>query len=51
MSIEQEIVGKLRVNLEAADRAIAAEDWVAYRALAEQEARYVDILTAIWHPA
>lgn len=48
MSTEAEIRTALEANLLAASHALAREDWVALRALAEQEARYMDILRAIW---
>jgi hypothetical protein len=48
MGIEAETLALLRENLEAAQRALAADDKVALRALAEQEARLMDVLRAIW---
>lgn len=50
MTIEREIVQKLRANLESAERCLVANDFVALKALAEQEARYMDVLKVIWHP-
>lgn len=48
MTAEAEIWQALQENLEAAERALAANDMVALRALAEQEARYMDELRACW---
>lgn len=50
MSIQaqQEIAQALRENIDAALRAMAAHDTVALKALAEQEARYMDELRACW---
>lgn len=48
MNTEAEIVAALRRNLEAGQRALAAGDMVTYRALAEQESRWMDELRAIW---
>lgn len=45
---EAEIMAALKANLEAAEAALARNDWVALRALAEQEARYMDELRAVW---
>lgn len=42
MSHEADILAALRENLEAAERALAADDWATLRALAEQEARFMD---------
>lgn len=46
--IEAELIDALSANLEAAERACAARDMVALAALAEQEARYMDALRALW---
>lgn len=50
MSIEaqRQLCELLTENLKAAERALAAGDMVALRALAEQEARYMDSLRACW---
>jgi hypothetical protein len=48
MSLEQELLQKLRENQDSALRCLAVNDMVALRALAEQEARYMDYLRVIW---
>lgn len=48
MIAEADIMAALEANLEAAEAALGREDWVALRALAEQEARYMDELRAAW---
>lgn len=47
-TLEQDVLHQLRDNQEAALRALNADDMAAYRALAEQEARLMDTLKAIW---
>jgi len=49
VTAEAEIVRALRENLAAAEDALQRKDWVAARALAEQEARYMTELRAIWN--
>lgn len=48
MSTEADTVRALKENQDAAIRALEANDRVAYRALAEQEARLMDVLRAVW---
>jgi hypothetical protein len=48
MTPEQEVHKALRENLVSAEAALARGDWPALRALAEQEARYMDTLRAMW---
>jgi hypothetical protein len=45
---EQEVHKALSENLASAEAALARDDWAAVRALAEQEARLMDSLRAIW---
>ena len=50
MSVEaqRQLCELLKANLDAARRALAANDMTALMALAEQEARYMDSLSACW---
>jgi hypothetical protein len=48
MTPEQEIHRTLTENLASAEAALARKDWPAVRALAEQEARLMDSLRALW---
>lgn len=48
MNPEAEIYDALQANLEAAEAALSRNDLVAMQALAEQEARYIRELQAIW---
>jgi hypothetical protein len=48
VTVEAETLEALDANQVAAAHALARDDWVALRALAEQEARLMDILRAIW---
>ena len=47
-AMEAETLDALQANLEAASEALERGDMVALRALAEQEARYMDALRAMW---
>jgi hypothetical protein len=49
MTIEAEVVAALKDTLDAQSRALQANDMVTYRALVEQEVRYMDTLRVIWH--
>lgn len=48
MTPEEEVHQALTENLASAEAALARNDWAAVRALAEQEARLMDSLRAIW---
>lgn len=48
MTAEQEVHAALTANLKSAEDAMARDDWPTVRALAEQEARLMDSLRAIW---
>jgi hypothetical protein len=51
MAAQRDIIQALADNVEASIRAIENNDWVAARALAEQEARIMDQLRAMWSVA
>ncbi len=48
MGAERNIIKALKANLTSASAALERSDWAALQALAEQEARLMDALRAMW---